>query len=250
MKYNLCLSIPIKDISIEEIEPILNKAIRSQPNLIELRFDYISNINTLTSKFVNEILTIIHPHVAVIFTLRSSSEGGQLVINERERFRILKMLIETKPDYLDIEMNIDKDILKEIIKLTTQNKVNVIFSHHNFRETMTFEESIKLIQDFNQKISQELSPDSKNYEEFIYKIIFTAQLFEDNLVPLKLCKEFSNSNQKIISFCMGELGLFSRIMCVLTGSFLTYAFLEEQTAPGQINIKKLREIYNLLLKNH
>jgi len=44
---------------------------------------------------------------------------------------------------------------------------------------------------------------------------------------------------------MGELGIFSRIACVLTGSFLTYASLEEKTAPGQINIDEMREIYHL-----
>ena len=35
------------------------------------------------------------------------------------------------------------------------------------------------------------------------------------------------------------------IMCLLAGSFLTYASLEEKTAPGQININEMREIYHL-----
>ncbi|MFX1452232.1 MAG: type I 3-dehydroquinate dehydratase, partial [Promethearchaeota archaeon] len=120
-------------------------------------------------------------------------------------------------------------------------------SYHNFENTLTFEESIKLIKDFNQKLTQDLSLDSTSLEEIVYKIIFTAQSFEDNLIPLKVCKEFLNSKQKVTSFCMGELGIFSRIMCVLTGSFLTYASLEEKTASGQINIKKMREIYDLFL---
>ena len=46
---------------------------------------------------------------------------------------------------------------------------------------------------------------------------------------------------------MGTLGFFSRIMCVIKGSFLTYASLEEKTAPGQINIEKMKEIYDLIL---
>jgi 3-dehydroquinate dehydratase-1 len=78
-------------------------------------------------------------------------------------------------------------------------------------------------------------------------MVFTAQSFEDNLTPLRLCRQFSNSNQRIISFCMGPLGIFSRINCVLAGSYLTYAFLEEETAQGQINIEKMREIYDLIL---
>jgi len=249
MKFNLCVPIPIKFTSIKEVRPIIEKAIKSKPDLIELRFDYISNIKTLSADFVKDLLNIIHPHASVIFTLRDSSEGGKLKINQKERFKILKMFIETKPDYLDIEINTDKNILDEIINLALQNEVKIIFSYHNFEKTMTFDESIQLIKNFDEKLTQELSLDSKILENNIYKVIFTAQNFEDNLVPLKLCKELSNSNQNVISFCMGTLGIFSRINCVFAGSFFTYASLEEKTAAGQINISKMREIYNLLLNN-
>ena len=83
----------------------------------------------------------------------------------------------------------------------------------------------------------------------IYKAKFTRLTFEDNIIPLRLCKEFSNSTQRLISFCMGSIGIFSRIMCVTVGSFLTYASLEEKTAPPQINIDKMRDIYHLLPNN-
>ena len=45
---------------------------------------------------------------------------------------------------------------------------------------------------------------------------------------------------------MGGLGIFSRITCVKAGSFLTYASLADRTAPGQINVKLMREIHELL----
>jgi 3-dehydroquinate dehydratase-1 len=250
MKYNLCVSIPIKYTNIEEVRPIINEAIKSKPNFIELRFDYISDIKNISVDFVRDLLNIIHSHATVIFTLRNSSEGGQIKLNSKELFKILKMFIETKPDYLDIEMNTDKNILYEIINLAFQNEVKIILSYHNFENTIAFDESIRLIQKFNKKLTKDLSLDLKILEEIIYKVIFTAQKFEDNLIPLKLCKELSNSNQKIISFCMGSLGIFSRIMCILTGSLLTFASLKEKTAPGQINIAKMREIYNLLLNSH
>ena len=124
MKYNLCISLPIKFTSRKEVKPIIDKAIKLKPNLIELRFDFISNIETISLDFVTDLLNIIHPHAAVIFTLRAINEGGLLKIHQNERFKILKMLIETKPDYLDIEMNTDKNILNEIINLTFQNEIN------------------------------------------------------------------------------------------------------------------------------
>ena len=157
------------------------------------------------------------------------------------------MFIATKPDYIDIEMNTDKNILNKVINLSYQNEIKIIFSYHNFEKTIEFDESIKLIQKFKDKLTRRLSLDSKILEENVYKIIFTAQNFEDNLIPLKICKELSNSNQKIISFCMGPLGVLSRIICVLAGSFLTYVYLEEKTALGQINIDKMKELYKFTL---
>lgn len=250
MKFNICVSIPIKNTSFKEVEPIIADALKSNPKLIELRFDYISNIKTLSMDFLRDILKSIKPYAGVIFTLRDPSEGGQLKINQKERFKILKIFIETKPDYIDIEMNTDQDIISEIINLTSQNEVKIIFSYHNFEKTISFDDTIKLIQNFNNKLIQDLSLGSDVLEEIIYKIIYTAQKFEDNLIPLKLCKELSNSNQKIISFCMGPLGIFSRITCILAGSYFTYASLEEKTASGQINVRKMKEMYNLILNNH
>jgi 3-dehydroquinate dehydratase type I len=77
-------------------------------------------------------------------------------------------------------------------------------------------------------------------------MIFTAQTFEDNLIPLQLCKEITKKNLNIISFCMGTLGIFSRILCVLNGSFLTYGSLVGETAPGQIDINTIRKTLNIL----
>jgi 3-dehydroquinate dehydratase len=49
---------------------------------------------------------------------------------------------------------------------------------------------------------------------------------------------------------MGTSGIFSRLTCIFAGSFLTYASLKEKTAPGQINIAKMRELYGLILNDH
>jgi len=197
---------------------------------------------------LRDLLNIIHPHIPVIYTFRDSSEGGQVEIGQKQRFKILKMFIEVKPDYVDIEMNTDIKILDEIIKSAFQNEVNLIFSYHDFQKTLTFNEAINHIRNFNKVLNHKLSFDLEKLEGNIYKVIFSAQAFEDNLIPLRLCKEFSNFKQKIISFCMGPLGIISRITCVIAGSFLTYASMEEKTAPGQINIEKMREFFDIILK--
>ncbi len=245
MNNNICISIPVKFARLSKIKPTINNTIKANPDLIELRFDFINNAQTITIDFLKDLKNIIHPTFPIVFTFRDSTEGGKIKINQEEHLRILKMFIQAKPDYIDIEMNTEKNILSEIINLTSQNNVNLIFSYHNLEKTLNLNEAMKLIQNFQHRLNEEFLVELKMIEKSIFKVIFTAQTFEDNIIPLRLCKEFSNSTQKLISFCMGTAGIFSRIMCVIAGSFFTYASLEEKTAPGQINIDEMREIYHL-----
>ena len=48
----------------------------------------------------------------------------------------------------------------------------------------------------------------------------------------------------LVSFCMGDTGRISRIACLAMGAFMSFASLESglETAPGQIPLKKFREI--------
>ena len=247
MKFNICVPIPIKSANILELKSIIAESLRSDPNLIELRYDYIDDVQQITQDFVNELLANVQPKIPVIFTFRNHKEGGKMKIDDKIRFEILKTLVLSHPNYLDIEMNTEKRNLGEIINNAIKNKVKLIFSYHNFEKTPPYKDALSLIKSLKNKLINEFSPNLNNLQDIIYKFIFTAQRFEDNLVPLKICKYFKEKNQKIISFCMGELGIFSRIMCTLAGSFLTYASFEEKTALGQLNIKKMREIYNLIM---
>lgn len=246
MKFNICIPIPIRNPSIQVVQPIIERVLKTNANLIELRFDYITDFKSISMEFLTSLSKIISPQSSIIFTFRDPSEGGHVQIQQEDRFNIFKMFINAKPDYIDIEMALDNKIMDELINLAQQNRVNLIFSYHDFSRTFSFEEARNHILNFESRLVQELHIDQKLFEKLIYKIIFTASKFEDNLTPLKLCKEISSAKKKIISFCMGELGILSRIICIFTGSFLTYAYLEEKTAPGQIEINKMKELYSYI----
>ncbi|MHA2429524.1 MAG: type I 3-dehydroquinate dehydratase [Promethearchaeota archaeon] len=249
MKYNICIPIPIKSNNLREIEVVIDRAIAFNPEFIEFRFDYIDNIENITQNFVEGIRNLIKNKNLVIFTLRHHSEGGNIKIDEGKRLKVLKILIEAHPDFLDIEMSSNIELLKNLINLSTINKVKLIFSYHNFEKTHEYQDANNIILKFKDKLTENRLNHFEILNKSIYKIIFTAQNFEDNLIPLILCKEYFNDGKKIISFCMGELGILSRILSVKLGSFLTYAALEEPTAPGQIKIHTLQQMYKLLFSD-
>jgi 3-dehydroquinate dehydratase type I len=246
MKYNICVPIPVKSVNISEIVPTIKAVIKLKPNLIELRFDYLTDVQKITEDLVINLLNLIQPKIPVICTLRDYSEGGQVKIDINERIQILKLIIKSKPRYLDIEINSVDKILSEIIPLASNNKVRLIYSFHDFEKTPNYNEASKILENFLNKLKNELLIDQKTVERSIFKLIFTAQSFEDNFIPLQLCKISSSNKLNLISFCMGDLGLFSRILCIFSNSFLTYCSFKEKTAPGQINILDLRKILNLL----
>lgn len=248
MKFNICVAVPITTGNLQRNREVMKRVLDEDPEFVELRFDYIQDIRQITPTSVKNLLDFIQPQTQSIFTFRDFSEGGQIELAKSERLKIIKLLIEAHPQYYDIEMNNDRETLQSVINMARENNVKLIYSFHDFVKTPTYDEGVNLIEKFKDDLINNYMVDFLSIKETIFKIIFTAQKFEDNLIPMKICRDLLERNKykSVISFCMGELGIFSRVLSVNVGSFLTYASLEEKTAPGQINIKKIREIHELL----
>ena len=249
MKYKICVAIPIRSEDINLNKKIIETSLDNCPDLIELRFDYINDAEFITLSFLKELMSIIPPKIPKIFTFRRKQEGGQYNLNTNERLDVLRLLIEVKPDYLDLEINSESEVLKSLIDLAYDNKVKLIFSYHDFEKSITYEETAEILDRFNEKLKRELIIDLYKINGSIFKIISTAQVFDDNVKVLNICKKLSRQDKKFVCFAMGEVGILSRILCVKFGSLWTYGSLDEKTAPGQIKIEKIREIHQLLFEN-
>ncbi|MFX1296163.1 MAG: type I 3-dehydroquinate dehydratase [Promethearchaeota archaeon] len=248
MQLNICITIPIKTYNYSQNSLLIKKAIEKKPDFIELRFDFINNVENITREIGSSLLNLIPPSISTVFTFRDYSEGGQIKIDQKERLKIIENLLEAQPNFIDVEMNSEKEVLNHVINSAIKKKVNLIFSYHDFEKTMNYKETLEFILRFEDKLVKKLLINNKIVEKSVYKVIFTAQNFEDNLIPINLCKYFSQNNKKIISFCMGEIGIFSRIICIKFGAFMTYCSLNEKITPGQITIEKFKEFYNLLFE--
>ncbi len=76
-----------------------------------------------------------------------------------------------------------------------------------------------------------------------FKLATMANTPEDNVRMLRLVSE---AEVPTIGFCMGELGIPSRILCGKYGSPWTYATFSSDRvlAPGQLSFEEMRDIYH------
>jgi 3-dehydroquinate dehydratase-1 len=244
LKIKICGSIPINTCNIKDNLLMLRNGIEKSPDFIELRFDYLNDIKNLTTSHLKSLLD--NSDIPLIFTIRKPSEGGHLVIGETERNFIIKQFILVKPDYIDIEIKNDLEFLRKTIPILLENNIGLIFSYHDFEKTPSIRDMKSLVEKAKSILIRDLDIPFGFFKNIIFKFIFMAKSFEDNYFALKLNKEISNKDQKIISFCMGEIGFLSRLLCVKTGAFMTYASLVKKTAPGQISIENMRKIYDVV----
>ena len=201
--------------SFEECRMTIRIA-QKDAELIEFRIDLMEKSD------VGHVGKLLHESkLPVIFTLRHRDQGGEFPGNEREREGAFLELIKLKPAYVDLEY-----------EATFRDKippdVKVIVSYHNFEKTP---------EDLEQIYTKMVK-----FKADIYKIACMAQSSLDALRMLIFVKE----HERAAGMCMGEYGAITRILAPVVGSALTYAPIEKEgeTAPGQVSIPELRDIYH------
>ena len=88
--------------------------------------------------------------------------------------------------------------------------------------------------------------DRLGFEPDICKIVGTARSHLDNLTYINFLRE--NHDVPLICFGMSQHGIISRVLSPLFGGAFTYASVEQglETAPGQLTIRSLKDIYDAL----
>ena len=144
--------------------------------------------------------------------------GLPVIATDRKNPENLIQAIKAGCDYIDIDLS--NNVKKQLIKQARMNNCKVIISLHDYEKTPS---SLTL----------------DNNEGDFLKIATTINSAKDSVQLLSLLNQRGN----LIVVGMGEKGLYTRIVAPLMGSFLTYAYVEKTTAPGQLNVEDMVEIY-------
>lgn len=219
------ICIPIVETTIESALRSMKKA-NTQCDLIEIRRDYLRSFDFKSFFSIKE-----NP---IIFTNRKKEEGGRWEGSEKERFMTLKEAIRFGVDYVDIELRSEKEELLNLLK--NKRGVKIIISYHDFEKTPSTIEIQRIFEKAN-----EFRPD-------IVKIVTYARSYGDNLRILSLIPYAKKRGKKALAFTMGQKGRISRIVSPILGAAWTYASINDgkRSAPGQLTIKQMREVYKIL----
>jgi 3-dehydroquinate dehydratase-1 len=194
----------------------------------EIRLDYLKELTPNLQKLFR---TLPGPVVA---TNRLATEGGRWQGNEAHRRRLLSEALGLGVTCLDVELATDAVFRRELS--AARGKTKLILSWHDFAGTP---DSARL---------DAVLAEMVNSEADILKLVTMAAQPEDNVRLLSLIPKAQAQGKKIIAFCMGPLGKWSRLAAPLLGSFLTFAPFSKSgaSAPGQLTVNDLKKVWKTL----
>lgn len=230
--------VPIVASTEQELENQAKKISDFTPDIIEWRVDYFNEVCDLRKlKAALKVLRNIIGEIPLIFTFRSSLEGGNIEVEDDIRYEIIEKVISTEEvDVVDIELNSGKNNIKRIKAATVKHNIPLILSYHNFEETPSVEYMLDRMK--NQVMNG----------ADIVKIAVMANNEEDVLdllaVTLKARREMPDT--PLITMSMGRLGIITRIAGGIFGSDLTFGAYGKTSAPGQIPLEELKEVVKTL----
>ena len=219
----------------KEIEEI--KANEAFIDIIEYRADliegdvttYINDIKALKAQF---------PNIKIMFTYRTQGEGGKGNNDTKPYFDLCMKMIDSKLiDILDIELMIYADLMDQLLKHSRENGVEILLSHHDVLFTPRIKDMMA-IYDKMRKLGADycklavMPLDGRDVVNLLSAVYETKQKCDLNIVGI----------------AMGELGKITRLAGGVFGSYLTYAHLGTQAAPGQLHVTDLKthlELFNI-----
>lgn len=169
---------------------------------------------------------------ALLFTFRTSGEGGKLSIGKEDYYRLNGAAAASGcVDLVDVEAFLDEERTAEEIRKIQAAGSRVITSNHDFDKTPPVSEMVRRL-----KRMEELGTD-------VAKLAVMPRSRQDVLDLLQATVTADEALKvPVVTMSMGKMGVASRVCGSLTGSAMTFAAAGEVSAPGQIPVEQMETI--------
>ena len=225
------ICVPITGTTEDEILEQADMILESPFDLVEWRVDFYEDVFK-TAKTL-EVLKSLREKFAdapLLFTFRTENEGGKY-ISTSDYLNLLMAVCESQlVDLVDVEIFMAEAAVKTIIEIAHTHNVKVIASNHDFKKTP----------DILTILSRLDKMDNMNAD--ILKIAAMPTSKEDviNLLSATVKAKQLIEDKPIVTMSMGHLGLITRLCGEFSGSAITFGFVGEESAPGQIDAAQLK----------
>jgi len=189
---------------------------------LELRLDYLRSAKereALLSWLRRE-----RPRAVFIATCRRQEGGGLFQGSRKEQMEILALAARSGCGWCDVEIETAKRIDRgELARALFPARVMV--SQHDFRKT-----------------PRNLAGIVRRLERTGGHAIKIAAHCHSVSDSVRVCN-ISHGRRDVVAIPMGEFGLAGRVLSVRMGSALAYAAVELATAPGQLSLDVMADLY-------
>ena len=224
--------VPIVGKTQHEILADATQIIAIVPDLIEWRADFYDEV--LSEKGLKDTLgklRSILQSIPLIFTLRTSSEGGNIQISDEKYSNLLKFVAKLgDADIIDVELFRREGKITELVDAIHDRNGLVIMSNHDFHATPEKTEIVSRLRKM-----QDVGGD-------LLKIAVMPQSVNDVIVLMGATNEMATKygQKPLVTMSMGGLGVISRLAGEVFGSSMTFGSAGKKSAPGQISVSELR----------
>jgi 3-dehydroquinate dehydratase/shikimate dehydrogenase len=202
-----------------------------EASTIELRLDWLANRREIDRAIAGLRALLNSPRApwrkhapTLIATLRRKQAGGEFTGTVADQLEIILAAISAGCQWCDFEIESAKKNPDAVRQLQVRG-AQVLISFHDFQRTPSDLTSIL-------RQMHRLRADA-------FKLATHCDTLADSLRLLDL----AHGRNDLVAVPMGEIGFPARVLALSRGSALCYASSGETTAPGQLTVAEMREIY-------
>ena len=202
--------------SIAGVSDSSRLAFKEGADIVECRLDHLGG---LTRKTIAEVrLAILGPTIA---TLRSRGEGGNSGLSDTRRRQMLRAVLESDFEYVDLELDSDRRLLKEV-RQEAWDSETIVSTH--------------LTKPVSKQIIVRRLKEAHAVGD-IAKVAMPCEHASHALMLASIGMSLSRRGMRYVIIGMGDQGQLTRVFADTIGSELVYSCLPgREAAPGQLEV--------------
>jgi len=208
------------------------------PDLLEWRVDFYDEVADADAVLATaRALRAAAGGCPILFTRRSSREGGQpIVASEEQVVAVYDAICRSRlVDLVDFEMDNDARHLEAVREMCRAAQLPLLLSFHDFNATPSHDVLVARFQN-----AQALGAD-------VAKLAVMPRSMDDVLTLLAATLSASRRCEvPVVSMAMGGLGAVTRMCGSAFGSAMTFAVGQDASAPGQMPIAEIGAAVDML----